>query len=200
MFIRIRKSLTAVTVAGSRDFGSAIWPTTRTFGGVCANAALKPTASVDVNAAAAAVGFETGLLKSRGSVIAAAATRIDGDVLPDDRGTWAGLREMQLPFFAGAEDLWCVSLRSDSAHFMPHENWLIDWRGARRWLASRCDRESIDSHLRDSGGEAWQLRGAGAGADIFPARSEAYREMLQRLKQALDPAGIFNPGRLYAWM
>ena len=134
------------------------------------------------------------------SVIAAAATRIDGDVLPDDRGTWAGLREMQLPFFAGAEDLWCVALRSDSAHFMPHENWLIDWRGARRWLASRCDRESIDGHLRDSGGEAWQLRGAGPGADIFPARSDAYREMLLRLKQALDPAGIFNPGRLYAWM
>lgn len=134
------------------------------------------------------------------SVIAAAAERIDGRVVPDDRGFWSGLRQMDLPFFAGTEDLWCVSLRSTSEHFMPDANWLIDWRGARRWLATRCDRESIEGHLRDTGGEAWQVRGAGNGADVFPARSEPYRAMLLRLKQALDPDGIFNPGRLYSWM
>jgi glycolate oxidase FAD binding subunit len=44
------------------------------------------------------------------------------------------------------------------------------------------------------------VRGAGKGADVFPARSEAYRRTLLRLKQALDPGGIFNPGRLYSWM
>jgi glycolate oxidase FAD binding subunit len=132
------------------------------------------------------------------SVITEAAGRIDGTLLSDDRGFWSGLREMDLPFFTGAEDLWCVSLRSTSEHFMPDANWLIDWRGARRWLASRCDRESLDVCIRDADGEAWRIRGG--GTDVFPGRSEAYRNMLLRLKQALDPAGIFNPGRLYAWM
>ena len=132
------------------------------------------------------------------SVIDAAAARIDGERLPDDRGFWSGLRDMELPFFRGAEELWCLSLRSTGEHFMPDANWLIDWRGARRWLASRCERESLDGYLRDAGGEAWRVRGQ--GADVFPERSDAYRNMLLRLKQALDPAGIFNPGRLYAWL
>jgi len=134
------------------------------------------------------------------SVITAAAERIDGKLLPNDRGFWSGLREMELPFFAGAEDLWCLSLRSSREHFMPEANWLIDWRGARRWLAGGCDRASIDEYARDAGGEAWQMRGGADGGDVFPERSAAYRNMLQRLKQALDPAGIFNPGRLYSWM
>ena len=134
------------------------------------------------------------------SVVAAAARQVDGALMPDDRAFWSGLRELNLPFFADATDLWCISVRSTCDHFMPDANWLMDWRGARRWLASRCDRESLDDNLREVGGEAWQLRGARAGADVFPPRSEAYRNMLLRLKQALDPDGIFNPGRLYSWM
>ena len=134
------------------------------------------------------------------SVVAAAAERIDGKPLPDDRRFWSGLREMDLPFFAGAEDLWCISLRATSEHFMPDANWLIDWRGARRWVTSQRDRESIDRHVKNAGGEAWRVRGGDGGGEVFPERSAAYRSMLLRLKQALDPAGIFNPGRLYSWM
>ena len=53
---------------------------------------------------------------------------------------------------------------------------------------------------RGAGGEAWQARGSAEGAEVFPERSETYRKMLLRLKQALDPGGIFNRGRLYSWM
>ena len=54
--------------------------------------------------------------------------------------------------------------------------------------------------IEGAGGEVWPLRGAENGADVFPGRSDAYRNMLLRLKQALDPDGIFNPGRLYSWL
>lgn len=134
------------------------------------------------------------------SVVAAAANRIEGSVLPDDAGFWIELREMKLPFFEAAKDLWCLSLRPSHAHFLDDANWLLDWRGARRWLAKRCDRDSLADSVGDAGGEIWQLRGAGAGAEVFPARSEAYRRTLLQLKHALDPDAIFNPGRLYSWM
>ena len=134
------------------------------------------------------------------SVIAAAARQIDGSPVSDDLGFWAGLREMSLPFFAGTEDAWCIALRATHDHFMPEADWLFDWRGSRRWLAADCDHDTLGRLVADAGGEVWRMRGGGNAGEVFPARSEAYRNMLVRLKQALDPAGIFNPGRLYSWM
>ncbi|HSM29427.1 MAG TPA: glycolate oxidase subunit GlcE [Woeseiaceae bacterium] len=134
------------------------------------------------------------------SAVAAAADRIDGSTLPGDRDLWSGLREMSLPFFTDAKDLWCISLRSTRDHFMPDADWLLDWRGARRWLAARDDSDTLDHGARDVDGELWHVRGARNGAEVFPDRSEAYRAMLLRLKRAFDPAGVFNPGRLYSWM
>lgn len=134
------------------------------------------------------------------SVIGAAAEQLEGRVLPDDDGFWSRLREMELPFFADAKDLRCISLRSTRDHFSEDADWLIDWRGARRWLAAGGHRDSLDKHVRDAGGELSQVRGAEHGADVFPQRSAVYRQMLLRLKQALDPDGVFNPGRLYSWL
>jgi glycolate oxidase FAD binding subunit len=134
------------------------------------------------------------------SVIGAAAARIEGEILPDGNDFWSRLGEMNLPFFADAKDLWCFLLRSTHDHFEQDEGWLIDWRGARRWVTARRDRDTLEGHVRDAGGELWQVRGAVQGADVFPARSAAYRKTLLQLKGALDPVGVFNPGRLYSWM
>ena len=134
------------------------------------------------------------------SVIGPAAERIEGGRVDEDDDFWWRLREMDLPFFAAARDLWCISLRSNSEHFERDEDWLIDWRGARRWLAASRDRDALHARVGDAGAELWQLRGAASGADVFPERGAAYRNMLLRLKQALDPGGVFNPGRLYSWL
>lgn len=139
-------------------------------------------------------------LAGAASAVAAAADRIEGSALPGDAEFWTGLREMSLPFFGDANDLWCISLRPSHAHFLEDADWLLDWRGARRWLARRCDRGSLDDSIADAGAEAWQVCGAGADDEVFPPRSEPYRRMLLQLKQALDPGAIFNPGRLYSWM
>ena len=88
--------------------------------------------------------------------------------------------------------------RTAHDHFEEDRHWLLDWRGARRWLAGSYDRDALSARAGDAGGELWQLRGAENGADVFPERGAAYRNMLLRLKQALDPGGIFNPGRLYS--
>ena len=134
------------------------------------------------------------------SVVDAGSRQIAGDVLEDDAGIWSALREMDSPFFSNASDLWCVSLRPTAKHVMPEQDWLIDWRGARRWLAAPCDRESLDEHFEEEGVEAWQVRGAARDAEVFPDRGVTYQNMLRRLKAALDPSGIFNPGRLYSWL
>jgi glycolate oxidase FAD binding subunit len=134
------------------------------------------------------------------SVIGPAAQQIEDSRAEEDDGFWLRLREMELPFFVAPKDLWCISLRSTHEHFELDLEWLIDWRGARRWLAASWDRDALDARIRKAGGELWHLRGAESDADVFPERGAAYRNVLLRLKQALDPAGIFNPGRLYSWL
>ena len=139
-------------------------------------------------------------LAGAGSAVQAAAAEIEGSVVREDAAIWPGLREMSLPFFADAGHLWCISLRSTHDHFAQDQDWLIDWRGARRWLATSRDGAGLDGLVADAGNEAWRVRGAKSGAEVFPERGAAYRSTLLRLKQALDPAGIFNPGRLYSWL
>ena len=139
-------------------------------------------------------------LAGAASAVDAAAGRIEGERIGEEAAPWQGLCELSLPFFTAAGELWCVSLRSTHDHFLPDEAWLLDWRGARRWLAAYCERQTLDRHVGDARGEAWQLRGASDGAEVFPDRSDSYRRTLLQLKQALDPGGIFNPGRLYSWM
>ena len=134
------------------------------------------------------------------SVVDAGIRQIAGEALQDDAAVWSRLRDMELPFFSNAVDLWCVALRSTSKHVMAERDWLLDWRGARRWLAGKCDRETLDEQLVEEGAESWQVRGAAPGAEVFADPGGTYRNILLRLKAALDPAGVFNPGRLYSWM
>jgi glycolate oxidase FAD binding subunit len=47
-------------------------------------------------------------------------------------------------------------------------------------------------------GTATLFRGARAGVDVHAPHTEPLRSIHRRLKSALDPAGILNPGRLYA--
>jgi glycolate oxidase FAD binding subunit len=139
-------------------------------------------------------------LAGQASVINALVAELEGDVLADDENIWAALREQSLPFFAGAEDLWRLSVRANSSHLKSDGDCLIDWGGARRWLSGTNQREELERFALSAGGEVTQVRGGDRGAEIFPALGAAHQVMLQRLKLAFDPGAIFNRGRLYSWL
>jgi glycolate oxidase FAD binding subunit len=48
-----------------------------------------------------------------------------------------------------------------------------------------------------AGGHATLLRAADKSSGVFSPVSDALMKIHRGLKQAFDPAGIFNPGRLY---
>lgn len=127
--------------------------------------------------------------------VAAAAARFGGDALDD--GYWDDLREQRLPFFAGPGPLWRLSLPPLVASLRLPGEQLLDWGGAQRWLKSDIDAASLRAAVSDAGGHAVCYRGAPPSGPFHPLSPGLLRYHRQ-LKAALDPQGIFNPGRMYA--
>ena len=76
-------------------------------------------------------------------------------------------------------------------------DWLIDWAGAQRWLFSNAPAEHIRQLASDVGGHATLFRCDDDDDDIFHPLPAGLLALHQRLKAALDPQAVFNPGRMY---
>ena len=74
---------------------------------------------------------------------------------------------------------------------------LLDWGGAQRWLKTDLPADTVRHCVTAAGGHATLFRGGDRNSAVFQPLQPAMLALQQRLKQALDPAGIFNPGRLY---
>ncbi|MCQ4316490.1 glycolate oxidase subunit GlcE [Stutzerimonas zhaodongensis] len=125
----------------------------------------------------------------------AACDRIGGETL--DVGYWHDLREHRLGFFNDARPLWRLSLPTDTvALALPGEQ-MIDWGGAQRWLKSDADAQTIRAIVSEVGGHAICFT-ADAATSPFQPLAEPLLRYHRQLKAALDPQGIFNPGRMYS--
>jgi glycolate dehydrogenase FAD-binding subunit len=81
--------------------------------------------------------------------------------------------------------------------FERHEAFAFEWNGAQRWVAG-IDVEAARRLARDVGGHATLFRGATAADEVFVPLSAPMLELHRDVKRVFDPAGILNPGRMYA--
>ena len=147
------------------------------------------------------------------SSVKKSATQIGGAIYADGLNLWKDIREHQLLFFDDKRPLWRFSVPSDAAHSVLADavcsdkngadngsdtvDWFIGWGGAQRWLKSDLPAEQIFALARKVGGHATLFRGGDRSADIFSPLPDAQMLLHKRLKEAFDPKGIFNPGRMY---
>jgi len=125
--------------------------------------------------------------------------RRGGEKLQADATFWNDLREQRLDFFSGDEPLWRIAGRSAAGHGWPGP-WLIDWGGAQRWLRGQRDWADVTRLAESMGGQLSLYRGGDRSGEVVHPRTAAQQRLHLALKQAFDPQGIFNPGRLYSWM
>lgn len=110
---------------------------------------------------------------------------------------WDTVRDQAHPALAGDGPLWRLSL-PQTAPIPPIGDVVAwDWAGAQVWLRSDAAPQAIWRAAAAAGGHATLFRGAKAGEEVFQPLSPALLGLHQRLKRALDPAGVLNPGRMY---
>jgi glycolate oxidase FAD binding subunit len=135
------------------------------------------------------------------AAVAAAQRQIGGSVMDAAEAAhyWRGLREQSDPFFAPEElmPVWRLSLPSVAPAF-PHAGpQLVEWGGAQRWLRSGADPSSVRALAAELGGHATLYRGGARDGGVFHPLAPAVHAIHRNLKNAFDPARIFNPGRMY---
>jgi glycolate oxidase FAD binding subunit len=134
------------------------------------------------------------------------------DILDDaeSRAVWTAIRDVTPIRVVPGEAVWLVSTRPSrgpqvlAAASVAGARGLLDWSGGRVWLAgpgTGALHAAITAAVEVQGG-TWTLMRAPeplrAAVDVVPAEPVALATITRRVKGALDPAGILNPGRLYA--
>lgn len=131
------------------------------------------------------------------TAIASVRQKLGGDLLPDDEASlfWADTREQRLDFFQDETPLWRLSLASATAQPDLPGAWFIDWGGTLRWLKTGQPAETVFQTAHALGGHACRFRSPLGGQ--FQPLSAGLEKLHRNIKQAFDPHGIFNAGRLY---
>ena len=127
----------------------------------------------------------------------AARQKIGGETVEGADALWLGLREQTDDFFQGEGALWRCSVPSAAPVLDLAGEQLIEWGGAQRWIKTGLDANSMRALASRVGGHATLFRGGDKESGVFQPLAPAVAAIHRNLKHAFDPAGIFNPGRMY---
>lgn len=142
-------------------------------------------------------------IRLAGAVAAVRAARetLGGEEVADAGAFWQSVREQTHAFFAGDAPLWRLSVASVTPPLCQSGPTLIEWGGALRWLRGKQDADQLRNLALQSGGHATLFRADQAlktAVGTFQPLSPALLKLHCRLKQAFDPNGVFNAGRMYS--
>lgn len=150
-----------------------------------------------VSAACYADGALYVRLSGAAAGVRAAREKLGGETVESGAAFWESLREQSHPFFAPGARLWRLSVKSTTPPLTLPGRQLIEWGGALRWLVTDADAATVRAAAEKAGGHATLFRAADKSAGVFHPLKPALQKIHQRLKQAFDPKGVLNPGRLY---
>ena len=123
---------------------------------------------------------------------------IDADLLENDNNFWLDIKNHQHAFFQNDAPLWRISVPPATAELPLSGDTFIEWDGGLRWLKSEATAQEIWRITSRYGGHATLFRDIeSTSTDRFQPVSDGLMTLQRRLKQAFDPARIFNPGKIY---
>jgi glycolate oxidase FAD binding subunit len=124
------------------------------------------------------------------------ARRIGGSAPEDAAEFWSGVREQTDGFFASPLPLWRLTIPAATEPLALPGEPLVEWHGMQRWY--HLAEGDPAATAMACGGFATCFRNASPGTAPFASPGEPLLRVHRSLKQVFDPAGILNPGRMYA--
>jgi glycolate oxidase FAD binding subunit len=139
-------------------------------------------------------------LSGADTAVRAAGASIGGEEAPAGQVApfWRDVREQTHAFFAGPEPLWRIAVPSVAPALRLPGRQLIEWGGGLRWLKSDAEAQVVREAAQRARGHATLFRAERRVGEAFSALDAVQMRLHRELKATFDPAGIFNPGRLYA--
>jgi glycolate oxidase FAD binding subunit len=153
---------------------------------------------------AASVSYRTEKLRgelgyARAEILDAAASRV----------LWSAVRDVRVLPVTDGDGIWRVSVRPSSGPDVLRSvgdaaRGYLDWGGGLVWLAgpeTEAIHQAIEAAARAAGG-TWTLMRASdslrGAVNVVPPEAAPLAAITRRVKEAMDPRGILNPGRIYA--
>ena len=138
-------------------------------------------------------------LSGSAAALGPAAAAIGGEAVESESATtfWSSIREQAHAFFAGPEPLWRIAVPTITPPIELPGRQLIEWGGGLRWLKSDCEPRAVRDAAKNAAGHATLFRAARKPVAAFAPLEPIVLRLHRELKSTFDPAGIFNPGRLY---
>lgn len=126
---------------------------------------------------------------------------------------WRAVRDVEYLAEPRDQAVWRISTRPTQGpdlagvigRLLHGTRWYFDWGGGLVWLACPVGEDAgagaIRAAIDQYGGHATLVRAPAeirAVVDVFAPEPEPVRRITAGIKAAFDPAGIFNPGRMWA--
>ncbi|AOY92798.1 glycolate oxidase subunit GlcE [Cupriavidus sp. USMAA2-4] len=140
------------------------------------------------------------------AALRAACAQLGGETVAESESAalWQALREQSHAFFApvaAGRALWRIAVPGTAAPLALPGAQLVEWGGGQRWWLADDDSADTAAHVRAAAqaarGHATLFRNGDKSVGVFTPQPAPLAAIHARLKAAFDPAGIFNPQRLY---
>ena len=126
-----------------------------------------------------------------------AINELGGDIYLKDNEFWKEIKEHQHCYFKSDEPLWKISVPPNTQTIPLAGEVAIEWNGSLRWIKTSENENIIRENVSKLSGHANLFRGTNC-KDVFHPLTHVSMKIHKNLKQVFDPAGILNPGKMFA--